>query len=68
MWRWRDDTHEIGGGEPFPDINDFDFDTFAGNHKGNEDDKIFETANTIAAEGNCCDVEFEPLTGLQCWW
>ena len=63
--RRRDDTNEVGGGVPAFDLNNFDFDAFALDHEGHEDDKIIDASDAIAAERNGGDVEFDALTGCQ---
>ena len=62
--RGGDDPHEVGRSEPFADIHNLDFDAFARDDKRNEDHKVIETTDTVAAKGNGVDFQFEALTGL----
>ena len=62
-----DDPHEVGRREPFADIDDLDLDTFAWDDKRNEDHKVIETTDAIAAKGDGVDIEFEALSRLKGW-
>ena len=62
--RWRDDSDQIRGGKPLPNVNNFDFDPFAGNYKRDKDDKVLKPPDAVTTERDRGDVEFEVLAPL----
>ncbi len=56
--RRGDDADEVGGGVFLFYFDDFNFDAFAGNDEGDEDDEVLMASNAVAAESDGGDVEF----------
>jgi hypothetical protein len=52
-----EDAEEMGAGEAFFNFGDFDFDDFAGDDEGDEDDEVIVTCDAFAAEGEVSDGE-----------
>ena len=59
------DSEEIRGRESLADIHNLHFDPFPGDDKRNEDYKVIEATDAVAAESNGIDFQFEALTGLK---
>lgn len=50
--RWFHDAEQLGAGESFFDLGEFDFDFLTQGHKRNKDDKLAQAAHAFSAEGN----------------